>query len=177
MVNKPESKGKRRLLMGGLLLAIMIAIGCMLYAQAEKEQAEQRASGHAPEPTQALSLHAYAGDQITPTPKQTMPGISIPGWTGIKLKAGETVVNVPFYNPEENGDWFYLTFQLKLKETDEVLFTTGLIPPGQYCNMVSLNTALEPGTYEGILFVQPYMMDNLATTNNLEMPLEIVVYE
>lgn len=177
MGNKPESKGKRWLLMGGLLLAIMIAAGCMLYVQADKKPAGKSEVSPTQEPTQALSIHAYAGDQVTPTPKPTMPGISIPGWTGIKIKAGETIVNVPFYNPEANGNWFYLTFQLKLKETDEVLFTTGLIPPGQYCNMVSLENALESGTYEGILFVQPYMMDTLATTNNLEMPLEILVYE
>ena len=176
-MNRPGTKVKRWLLLGGVLLVIMITIGCMLHARNVKLLEEQNVSSHAPEPTKALAIHAYAGDQITPTPKPTMPGISIPGWTGIKIKAGEKVVNVPFYNPEENGNWFYLTFQLKLTETNEVLFTTGLIPPGQYCNMVSLENALEAGTYEGILFVQPYMMDSLATTNNLEMPLEIVVYE
>lgn len=175
MMNKKEPKLKNWLFLVGILLAAVILAGAVLRPQHVEPQATE--ASPTSEATKTLSIHTFAGEQITPTPRPTMPGIAIPGWTSIKIKAGETIVNVPFYNPEQNKDWYYLTFQLTLTDTDEVLFTTGLIPPGQYCNLVSMEFALEAGTYEGTLFVQPYTMDSLGTTNNMIMPLEIIVYE
>lgn len=175
MMNKLAPKLKNWLFLVGLLLAAVILTGTMLRPQPANPQVAEATP--TPTATKALSLHSFAGEQITPTPQPTMPGIAIPGWTSIKIKAGETIVNVPFYNPEQNKDWYYLTFQLTMADTEKVLFTTGLIPPGQYCNLVSLDFALEAGTYEGTLFVQPYTMDSLGTTNNMVMPLEIIVYE
>ncbi|HIS94793.1 MAG TPA: hypothetical protein IAC19_03370, partial [Candidatus Ventricola gallistercoris] len=56
-----------------------------------------------------------------------------------------------------------------------VLFTTGLIPPGQYCNQVTLTRALEPGEYNVILHVQPYRMSDKTPTNNADTETVLIV--
>lgn len=125
-------------------------------------------------PKPKLMIDPNAGP--SPTPAPTAPGIAIPGWAGLSLPAGVTEAEVPLFNPEANADWYYLTFELRLKETDEVLFTTGLIPPGLYCNKVELTRPLEIGEYECTMFVQPYFIREVPTpTNNavFDIPLSV----
>ncbi|MBQ8556869.1 MAG: hypothetical protein IJ438_13520 [Clostridia bacterium] len=160
-----------------VLLAIIMGVYAILRANPEETYAVQRIGQSAAVPTVTLGMHEYAGSQATTSPAPTIPGISIPGWSGISFAAGSRVVSVPFYNPQSNEGWYYLTFQVRLNETEDVLFTTGLIAPGQYCNMVTMNCDLPAGKYEGTLFVQPYLMDDLSVTNNLKMPLSITVYQ
>lgn len=124
----------------------------------------------------ALTVDPNAGEKITPTPAPTEPGIAIPGWTSIKLPAGATEAYVSLNNLEDNAGWYYLTFELRLKETNEVIFTTGLIPPGQYVNKVILTRELEAGTYPAILHVQPYRMaDAQSPTNNADLDIQMIV--
>ena len=129
-----------------------------------------------PQPAVAkLMIDPNAGP--SPTPSPTAPGIAIPGWAGLSLPAGVTEADVSFFNPEANADWYYLTFELRLKETDEVLFTTGLIPPGMYCNKVTLSRPLEAGTYECTMFVQPYFIREVPTpTNNAVFDIQLSVF-
>lgn len=130
-----------------------------------------------------LQIDPNAGAQITPTPAPTMPGIAIPGWGSITLPAGVTEASTALQNPEANEGWYYLTFEMRLPTVDEatgeegyeVLFTTGLIPPGQYCNKVTLNRPLEPGEYRAVVHVQPYTIENLTPTNNADMETVLIV--
>lgn len=111
-----------------------------------------------------------------PTPTPLPKDITIPGWGGIKIQAGVEEADIALYNPEENADWYYLTFEVRLKETDEIVFSTGLIPPGMYCTKAVLSHPFEKGTYPCILHVQPYRMDAaLSETNNAEMDIELIV--
>ena len=130
-----------------------------------------------------LEIDPNAGELITPTPAPTEPGIAIPGWGSITLPAGVTEAQVALQNPEANADWYYLTFELRLPTVDEetgeegyeVIFTTGLIPPGQYCNKVTLTRALEPGEYTATVHVQPYRMADQSPTNNADMETVLIV--
>ena len=116
-----------------------------------------------PSPTVELQIDPNAGELVTPTPAPTEPGVAIPGWGSITLPAGVTEAATTLKNPEANEGWYYLTFEMRLPTVDEetgeesyeVLFTTGLIPPGQDGNQVALTRALEPGEYNVILHVQP----------------------
>lgn len=129
-----------------------------------------------PSPTVELQIDPNAGELVTPTPAPTEPGVAIPGWGSITLPAGVTEAATTLKNPEANEGWYYLTFEMRLPTVDEetgeesyeVLFTTGLIPPGQYCNQVTLTRALEPGEYNVILHVQPYRMSDKTPTNNAD---------
>ena len=136
-----------------------------------------------PSPTVELQIDPNAGELVTPTPAPTEPGVAIPGWGSITLPAGVTAAATTLKNPEANEGWYYLTFEMRLPTVDEetgeesyeVLFTTGLIPPGQYCNQVTLTRALEPGEYNVILHVQPYRMSDKTPTNNADTETVLIV--
>ena len=136
-----------------------------------------------PSPTVELQIDPNAGELVTPTPAPTEPGVAIPGWGSITLPAGVTEAATTLKNPEANEGWYYLTFEMRLPTVDEetgeesyeVIFTTGLIPPGQYCNQVTLTRALEPGEYNVILHVQPYRMSDKTPTNNADTETVLIV--
>ena len=149
-----------------LLAVVVLAVAAVLIWQSTK-----------PEATPAATPAATA------TPAPTEPGVAIPGWGSITLPAGVTEAATTLKNPEANEGWYYLTFEMRLPTVDEetgeesyeVLFTTGLIPPGQYCNQVTLTRALEPGEYNVILHVQPYRMSDKTPTNNADTETVLIV--
>lgn len=131
-----------------------------------------------------LSVDPNAGELITPSPAPTEPGVAIDGWSRITVPANSLEAAVSLHNPEDNAGWYYLTYELRLKrpenapedEPEEVIFTTGLIPPGLYCNKVTLTRKLEKGVYPAILHVQPYRMnEEMSPTNNADLELLLVV--
>lgn len=127
-----------------------------------------------PKATPRLVIDANVGS--TPTPAPTEPGIAIPGWGGIKIPHGQTEAEVALLNPKDNDGWYYLTFELRLTDTDEVVFSTGLIPPGMYCTKVNLTRDFEVGDYPATMHVQPYRMnDDLTPTNNAVFNLVLMV--
>lgn len=128
-----------------------------------------------PTPAPLLEIDPNAGELITPTPAPQEPGVAIPGWGSMTIPAGTTEVQTSMQNPKANEGWYYLTFELRLKDTNEVIFTTGLIPPGQYCNKVTLTRALEPGEYAAIIHVQPYRISDQSPTNNADMETVLIV--
>ncbi len=137
----------------------------------------------APTPRPTLQIDPNAGALITPTPAPVEPGVAIPGWGSMTIPAGVTEAATSMRNPAENDGWYYLTFELRLPTTDpdtgaetyEVLFTTGLIPPGQYCNKVTLTRPLEAGEYKAVIHVQPYRMSDQSPTNNADMETTLIV--
>ena len=160
--SRHRRRGKRMQMLIALLAVVVLAVVAALvwkYAQPEAIPA------------------------ATATPAPTEPGVAIPGWGSITLPAGVTEAATTLKNPEANEGWYYLTFEMRLPTADEetgeesyeVLFTTGLIPPGQYCNQVTLTRALEPGEYNVILHVQPYRMSDKTPTNNADTETVLIV--
>ena len=160
-------------------IILLALIGCLYFYRiktrgpVQVHSANQNAVSQSPAP----ELDHSAGDYVSPTPdSQPDDGIAIPGWGTIELPAGQTDVSVYFPNPEANADRFYLTFELRLKETGEVLFASGLVPPGKVIQNITLSRPLEAGTYLAEIHVQPYRMDAATTpTNNADMETELIV--
>lgn len=180
--SRRRQQAKRMQLIVALLAVAVLAVGAVLIWKSTQPEAAPTATA-APTVTAELEIDPNAGALITPTPAPTEPGVAIPGWGSITLPAGVTEASTTLKNPEANADWYYLTFEMRLPTVDEetgaesyeVLFTTGLIPPGQYCNKVTLTRALEPGEYNVILHVQPYRISDKTPTNNADMETVLVV--
>ena len=180
--SRHRRRGKRMQMLIALLAVVVLAVVAALvwkYAQPEAIPAATAT----PAPTAELEIDPNAGELLTPTPAPTEPGVAIPGWGSITLPAGVTEAATTLKNPEANEGWYYLTFEMRLPTVDEetgeeryeVLFTTGLIPPGQYCNQVTLTRALEAGEYNVILHVQPYRMSDKTPTNNADTETLLIV--
>lgn len=157
-----------------IILVLLGLIACLLLGSNRAANAPTIATA-TPVPTAQLQIDPNAGALITPTPAPVEPGVAIPGWGSMTIPAGVTEVQTSMQNPEANEGWYYLTFELRLKDTDEVIFTTGLIPPGQYCNKVTLTRALEKGEYAAVIHVQPYRISDQTPTNNADMETVLIV--
>lgn len=178
-----ERQKKSKWALGALLAVVVLAaVAAVLIWQSTKPEAAPVPTA-SPTPTVELEIDPNAGELVTPTPAPTEPGVAIPGWGSITLPAGVTEAATTLKNPEANEGWYYLTFEMRLPTVDEetgeesyeALFTTGLIPPGQYCNQVTLTRALEPGEYNVILHVQPYRMSDKTPTNNADTETLLIV--
>ena len=164
----------KKIIAACLAALLLAALGLFLFNRfGGKRQAEPEPT---PVPQATVSLVIDPNIGYTPTPAPAEPGVAIPGWGNITLPKNSLEADTDLFNPEDNADWYYLTFQLRLKDTDEVVFQTGLIPPGMYCTKVTLEKALEAGTYAGVMHVQPYYMREPPTpTNNADFDIQIIV--
>lgn len=162
-----------RSVMNVLMAVVVLAAAAIIvmYFVSDKNQPNAAETNQRPQ----LVVDPNAGDKVAATPAPAEPGVAIPGWSKMTVRAGLTEVQTSLPNPMENDGLYYLTYELRLKDTDEVLFTTGLIPPGKYCNAVTLSRALEPGEYAAIIRVQPYRMSDQSPTNNAELATLLVV--
>ena len=184
---QPRHRGRWLLLIALLAVVILAVVAALVWKHAQPEAAPALtatpAATASPAPTAELEIDPNAGELVTPTPAPTEPGVAIPGWGSITLPAGVTEAATTLKNPEANEGWYYLTFEMRLPTVDEetgeesyeVLFTTGLIPPGQYCNQVTLTRPLEAGEYNVILHVQPYRMSDKTPTNNADTETVLIV--
>ena len=159
----------------------LIAVLATALIARSRDSGEGADASPSPAPTSTLTLQtAYRRPIPTARPQTSSTsskkgGVAIPGWSSIDLPADSTEADVQLYNPTDNNDKFYLVFELRLADSGETLFATGLVPPGQYCSRVTLTRALPAGTYEGIMHVQPVRMGDQSLTNNADVSIVIHV--
>lgn len=106
--------------------------------------------------------------------------VAISGQGTMVIPANKKQITVDFYNPKENTELYYLTFELRIynnsKQGYEVLYTSGLVEPGKHINRITLSRKLEKGMYEAVVHVQPYRMNKEKTrTNNADMKIKLIV--
>lgn len=102
--------------------------------------------------------------------------IKINGITDLKLKAGVREQNFVLSNPKENPCYF--KYEIVLTETDEVIYTSQLVPPGYAISKFSLNRALEAGSYRAVIHVKTYTFDKQQRPlNNFDMKTNVTVEE
>jgi len=101
-------------------------------------------------------------------------GIAIPGYSTIYLDAGSTEAEVNLTNPEDNNVYFEISFYLP--ETDETIYTSKLIEPGQSLYNIELDKALDEGEYDLTVKYATYAMDeNYTPMNGAEVNCKLVV--
>lgn len=63
---------------------------------------------------------------------------------------------------------YYMQFSLYLgtQENGELLYESGLVSPDMYIQKMEMNRALEAGTYDAYVFIQPYRSDRTTKTNS-----------
>lgn len=102
--------------------------------------------------------------------------VLIPGFGYINVPAGQTAVNVNFYNPE--GNPCYFRYELLLQDTGETLWTSDeLLSPAMHINQITLSHALEAGTYPAVLKITTLSLDDQSELNNSEVCFELRVKE
>lgn len=87
----------------------------------------------------AISYH-IDGVRNTDSESILLPGLSV-----LKAKENENHVKVVLFNPD--GNECYFKYIIKLKKTGEILYSSGLIPPGKAVTEFNINRTLESGKY------------------------------
>ena len=101
-------------------------------------------------------------------------GIAIPGYSTIYLDEGSTEAEVTLTNPESNNVYFEISFYLP--DTDETIYTSKLIKPGQSIYEIDLDKALAAGEYDLTVKYATYAMnDDYTPMNGAEVNCKLVV--
>lgn len=106
--------------------------------------------------------------------------VVISGIGNITIHANEKETEVDFYNPKQNAELYYLTFQLgiydDIKQQYEILYTSGLVSPGRHIYRITLLHGLQKGVYDAMVHIQPYRMNQEKTpTNNADIKTTLIV--
>lgn len=91
-------------------------------------------------------------------------GIRIPGYKSVEIPAGTKDVSVELTNPEENQVYFQISFYLP--ETDETIYTSKMIKPGQSLYKIALEKEMEAGEYPLTIRYETFAMDDEMTPRN-----------
>lgn len=67
---------------------------------------------------------------------------------------------------------FYLQFNIILKDSEELIYSSGLVEYGGYINAIELNKEIQKGEYDAIVFIQPYDMA-MNKTNSAQLSVKI----
>lgn len=101
-------------------------------------------------------------------------GIQIPGYTSITIAADTTDVSVELVNPEENNVYFQISFYLP--DTDETIYTSDLIKPGQTIYDITLERAMEVGEYDMTVIYSTFTADDeMSPRNGAEVNTTLIV--
>lgn len=97
------------------LLAVIVIAAVIIGSLLERGAIQTSADGGV-----HLNLDPNAQEYVEPEPQDTQKqGVKIPSWGSITIPPNQTEVTVDFYNPEENKDLYYLTFELRLFDDSE----------------------------------------------------------
>ena len=101
-------------------------------------------------------------------------GIQIPGYKSSEIPAGTKDVSVELTNPEENQVYFQISFYLP--ETDETIYSSDLIKPGQSLYEITLEKEMEAGEYPLTVQYATFTADEeMAPQNGAEVNCTLVV--
>ncbi len=104
------------------------------------------------------------------------PGyITVPGYDTISLRAGCDTTQIALANPDTNECNFQ--FQLILKDTQEILYTSDLVAPGKAILQQKLNQTIEEGDYDLIIRINTFSDDGKTTYTGTDVETVLHVFK
>lgn len=170
---------KKRMIGFGMIAAGMLAmIFCMVAVATSggfviKPSTKKTASTQSSE-NEPLEFEDEQTKKTTTTTStsSTSDSISIPGIKKWTVPAGQTTVDTDFYNPEKNDCYFVLT--ITLSSTNEQIYQSKYLKPGQHLYEIELTKGLDAGTYDAILRYDTYDMETNSPLNGASVPFTLV---
>ena len=153
------------------LLLIPLLLGCLIFGL---WKTTPDVLPDIPEWTPVIDENIGTSAESEPS-KQTS-GIQIQGFWEQSIPAGQTqdiTLSVPLKNPE--GNPCYFTFEISLKDTGEVLYTSKMVPPGEQIGKIDINRALETGDYAAIVHITTNKLETGQQMNSPELQITLHV--
>ncbi len=90
--------------------------------------------------------------------------IVIPGYGDVLLEADTRDVMLVLPNPASNPCYF--RFSILLKESHEVIYSSGLVPPGKAIEALTLKRDFPKGDYPAVIQIETFSLDRSRTPLN-----------
>lgn len=90
--------------------------------------------------------------------------IAIPGYSQITMEAGSDEMYAALWNPETNPCYF--RFTIIMESDEEVLYQSGLVPPGKAITAVKIRKILDEGVYPVLIRMETFSLDDGKTPMN-----------
>lgn len=111
--------------------------------------------------------------QRRPSQANANDTISIPGFESMTIPAGKTMVPATLYNPEGNECYFEIS--IILSDTQEEIYKSKLVEPGNRLYQIKLNRALDRGAYKAAIHYSAYTLTDQKDLNGANVPFTLVV--
>lgn len=175
--NKKKSKGvtlsTRTLIIALAVVVVLVAGGVTLGLNWNRWFGPESQKKQVFNPEIDANAQTWDGNALPDKTDEEAVGIKIPGYPSITLPANQTDVTVALLNPE--GNPCYFTFELALKDTDEVLYTSGLVPPGQAISNITLSRALSAGEYNAVIRISTTSLEDGSAMNGANVETVLIV--
>ncbi len=99
-------------------------------------------------------------------------GIKIPGYPSITIPANTETVTVALLNPE--GNPCYFKFRLVLNDTNEVLYESKLVQPGDAITEITMSKALSAGEYNATIEISTLSLDGETPLNGANVETVLI---
>lgn len=157
---------KNHIIIAGVIVLLLIATGVVLALNWNGWFGEKIKEPVPTTPSTTMEVDPNAGQYNGEKPEDKggkAEGIKIPGYPSITIPADKKDVTVALLNPE--GNPCYFVFELVLKDTDETLYKSKLVPPGQAITDITLTKPLKAGEHNAVIKISTYSLEEQSPMN------------
>ena len=169
---------KKQLIIGGVIIALLIAGGIILGVNWSKwfggdkigKTSLPDSSSHS-----GIELDENAGQYTGEKPKDNggaAEGIKIPGYPSITIAKDTEDVQMALMNPE--GNPCYFKFVIVLKDSEETIFESKYVQPGDCIYDVKLNKPLAEGEYPAVIQISTIALDGETPLNGANVETVLI---
>jgi hypothetical protein len=101
--------------------------------------------------------------------------LSIYGIKEIKIDEGSAEAELNYINPEQNADKFYIRISITLKDSQECIYMSDLLPAGRGVDVVKLSRSFDKGVYPAVFHIQGYKTNDLSSAKGADFDIDIIV--
>lgn len=106
--------------------------------------------------------------------EQRLAGIQVKGFTEWTIPANKTEgLGIDLENPD--GNPCYFSFEIKLKDSGEVIYKSNMVPPGEKIHEIDISREFSQGDYPIIIHIYTNELETGAEMNSPEMQVTMHV--
>lgn len=120
------------------------------------------------------TIDQHINDSTATGENSTVSQIKIAGFSSWHVPAGQTE-NIPIVLKNPDGNPCYFSFTIVLTDTDEIIYQSDMVPPGESIRKIDISKPLSEGTYPAIVQIRTNELETGETMNSADLKLTITV--